>query len=165
MLYVKTEVRESEVHNLGLFLLEPVKKGTVILIANSNGIMTETEYQSEQAKDNMLISMTAVRLLGRHFIYGDSIGNEEYMNHSETPNMLYHCGICLAARDIAPGEELTVNYKYFLAEQDVFAFNNAETGQKVDGISPADAFIQSAEEVLALLKELLQADSESTELG
>ena len=45
MLYVKTEVRESRVHNLGLFLLEPVKKGTVILIANSSGVMTEIEYQ------------------------------------------------------------------------------------------------------------------------
>jgi len=161
MLYVKTEIRESRVHNLGLFLLEPVKKGTVILIANSSGIMTETDYQSEQAKDNKLISMTAVRLLGRHFIYGDSIGNEEYINHSETPNMLYHCGIFLAARDIDPGEELTVNYKYFLAEQDVCAFYNAETGHTVDGISPADAFIQSAEEVLTLLKEVLLADSET----
>ena len=165
MLYVKTEVRESKLHNLGLYLMEPVKKGTVILIANSSGIITEIEYQSEQAKDNKLISMTAVRLLGRSFIYGDSIGNEEYINHSETPNMLYHCGICLAARDIAPGEELTVDYKYFLAEQDVYAFNNAETGKIVDGIHPAEAFIQSAEEVLALLKEILQADSECAELG
>lgn len=79
--------------------------------------------------------------------------------------MLYHCGISLAARDIAASEELTVNYKYFLAEQDVCAFYDAETGIIVDGIHPADAFIQSAEEVLALLKEILKADSECTELG
>lgn len=127
--------------------------------------MTETEYQSEQAKDNKIISMTAVRLLGRNFVYGDSIENEEYINHSETPNLLYHCGVCLATRDIAPGEELTVNYKYFLAEHDVCAFNNSETGKMVDGIPPADAFIQSAREVFVLLKEVLEADSGSTQFG
>jgi hypothetical protein len=97
--------------------------------------------------------MTAVRLLGRSFLYGDTIGNEEYINHSETPNLLYHCGICLATRNIAPGEELTLNYKYFLAEKDLYAFDDIVTGEKVDGISPEDAFSKSAEMVLDLLKE------------
>ncbi len=153
MLLVKTAVQESKLHNLGLYALEPVTKGQIIMLAECTGVMTETEYQAEQAKENKVIIMTAVRLLGKIFIYGDTIGNEEYINHSETPNLLYHCGICLATRDIAPGEELTLNYKYFLAEKDVYAFEDIVTGEKVDGISPEDAFIKSAEMVLSLLKE------------
>lgn len=123
MLFCRTEVRELQIHNKGLFLLEPVNKGKIIgILAKDCGIMTESEYQREQANDNRIIIMTAVRWAGSYFLYGDSMWNEDFINHSENPSMLYHCGICLATRDLMPGDELTVNYKFFLAENDFYAF-------------------------------------------
>lgn len=164
MLLVKTEVRESRLHEKGLYSLQPIKKGTIVMIP-SGSLISEAEYQWEQAKDNKTVIMSAVRLLGRYFICADSIGNEEYLNHSSNPNLIYHCGIAIAARDIAACEELTVNYKYFLAEGDFCAFEDAETGELVDGLSPTEAFNQSAEEMLALLKDVLDIDSQSKQVG
>lgn len=153
MLFYMTQVKNSGIHKKGLFLLEPVKKGEIIgILTKDCGIMTESDYQREQAKGNKVIIMTAVRLAGRYFLYGDSIGNEEYINHSENPSMLYHCGICTAIRDLSPGDELTVNYRFFLAENDVHAFFDCKTGKKVDGLSARDALIQSAEELIDLLR-------------
>jgi len=152
-MFYKTEVRNSGIHNKGLFILEPVKKGEIIGIMTVNcGIMTESEYQEEQEKGNEIIIMTGVRWAGKYFLYGNSICNEDYINHSEDPNMLYHCGICVALRDLYPGDELTINYKFLLAENDVYSFIDKETGKKVDGLSWREALIQSTEEFINLLR-------------
>jgi hypothetical protein len=64
--------------------------------------------------------------------------------------MLYHCGIVFAKTDIAIGEELTVDYKYFLATNDVHAFDDRDTGQQVTGLNARDALLASARELIEL---------------
>ncbi|SHG27537.1 SET domain-containing protein-lysine N-methyltransferase [Ornithinibacillus halophilus] len=153
MIHVKTEVKQSKVHGEGLFLLEPVKKGDIIasLIVDAK-IMTEEEYQEEQRKNNEIVVKTGVRFAGEYFLYKDTIDNEEYINHSNDPSMLYHCGICFAKRDLDAGDELTVDYKYFLARDDIFQFSDEDTSQKVDGMDPKKAMIDSAKELIELWK-------------
>ena len=153
MIFFKTEVKDTGTYGRGLFLLEPVTKGQIIGILTMDcGVMTEDEYQSEQAANNEIIVMTAVRWIGRYFLYGDKIGSEEFINHSENPTMLYHCGICFATRDLIAGEELTADYKYFLAEKDVFAFDDSNTKSSVDGISGREALLSSARELIKLIE-------------
>jgi SET domain-containing protein len=153
MIFFKTEVRESGTHGEGLFLLEPVKKGEIIgILTHGCGIMTEDEYQRQQAENNKIIIMTAVRWVGKYFLYGDAIGSEEFINHSSDPTMLYHCGVCFATRDLLPGDELTADYGYFLAEKDVFAFSDNATGRPVDGISGREALLRSARELIRLVE-------------
>jgi SET domain-containing protein len=153
MIFFKTEVRESGTHGKGLFLLEPVKKGEIIgILTHGCGIMTEDEYQKQQAENNEIIIMTAVRWVGKYFLYGDVIGSEEFINHSSDPTMLYHCGVCFATRDLVQGDELTADYEYFLAEKDVFAFSDNATGQLVDGISGREALLRSARELIKLIE-------------
>lgn len=153
MIFFKTEVKDTGTYGQGLFLLEHVKKGEIIGILTMDcGVMTEDEYQREQAVNNEIIVMTAVRWIGRYFLYGDKIGSEEYINHSKNPTMLYHCGICFATRDLFAGDELTADYKYFLAEKDVFAFDDSNTGRQVDGISGREALLSSARELIKLIE-------------
>ena len=156
MMFIKTEIQETVTGTgKGLFSLEFVKKGS--LIANfyegEGEIMTEKEYQLEQKKGNQLIIMSAIRWVDKYFFSSDSIGPEEYINHSYEPNMLYHCGICLAKHNIKPGDELTVNYQYFLAENDVDSFYDRETGNLVDGLPPKVALLKSAQELVNLLED------------
>ena len=97
MLLYKTEKKTSVISGEGLYTLEYIPKGAVIgLFPFEAGILTEDEYQEEQRKGNKVITMSAVRWIGKFFLTNDEIGNEEYINHSNESNMLYHCGICFA---------------------------------------------------------------------
>ena len=68
--------------------------------------------------------------------------------------MLYHCGLFIAKQDIKPGDELTVNYQYFLAENGVYSFSDNETEKLVNGLPPKIALLKSAQELVQLLEEL-----------
>jgi hypothetical protein len=98
--------------------------------------------------------MTAVRYVGKHYIYTDYIEDEDYMNHSENPTVLYHCGICFATKDLNLGDELTVNYRYYLAVNDVHRFTDVITGKEIDGYSPKEALLCSAIELVELLRDV-----------
>ena len=154
MFYVKTEIRESKIAGRGVFTLEPIKKGQIVANFPRNAkVITEEEYQEEQRKGNKVIIQSGVRWVGKEFLYKPEIDREEYINHSNSPNLLYHCGICFAKRDINIGEELTANYRYFLAENDVYAFKDNE-GKLIDGLSPKEALLQSSKELVELLEEV-----------
>ncbi len=155
MLYVKTEIKNSDVNGKGLFLLENVKIGQIIaLFAENSKYITEEEYQEEQRNNNEIIIMSGVRYVGKYFLYTEEIGNEEYINHSSNPTVLYHCGICFAKRDLKIGDELTVDYKYFLATNDVNKFTDKTTNSIVDGIPPHEALLQSTRELLEMLEKI-----------
>ena len=155
MLNIKCKVKKSILGGKGLFSEEFIPKGKVIgILAQEAMVMAEDKYQKEQKKGNYLVIMTAVRWVGNFFLYGDKITKEEFINHSESPTMLYHLGVCFALRDIQKGEELTVNYNYFLAESDVNRFESIEKkGKIVDGISPKSALINSAKELIKLFQD------------
>lgn len=151
MFLYKVETRDSEIAGRGVYALEAIAKGAVVgLLDHNNLLMTEAQYQEAQQRGEQLIIQSAVRLVGDYFAYNGRITDEEYINHSETPNMLYHCGILFAKQPIAAGEELTVDYKYFLAAGDVHAFDDRETGKPVTGLSAREALLQSAQEVIDL---------------
>lgn len=157
MLYIKTEVRDSPIPGAGkgLFTLQPVNKGRIIAnLAYPCNIMTEEEYQEEQRKGNKIVIQTAVRWVGKYFLYTDIIEKVDYINHSSNANMLYHCGICFARRNIKAGEELTADYRYFLAENDLYSFENGEDKTNIYGLSGRKALLESAKELMKLLKEV-----------
>jgi SET domain-containing protein len=155
MLTIKCKVMKSKLGGKGLFSMEFLPKGKMVgILAQEAMVMSEDKYQKEQKKGNYLVIMTAVRWVGNLFLYGDKITKEEFINHSESPTMLYHLGVCFALRDIQKGEELTVNYNYFLAEEDVNRFESIEKkGKIVDGISPKNALINSAKELIKLFQD------------
>lgn len=151
MFLYKVESRDSEIAGRGVYAVEPIPAGVVIGLFNHDTlIMTEREYQDAQRRGEKLIIQSAVRLIGEYFVYNKTITDEEYINHSANPNMLYHCGILFAKKDIAADDELTVDYKYFLAEDDVEAFGDKDTGATVTGLNAKDALRQSAAELVEL---------------
>jgi hypothetical protein len=151
LIYKKFKVHPSKLSGKGLFADEDIPIGAVVAnLAQSCPVMTEDEYQKAQLRGDQIITMTAVRWIEDRFLYGDSIGPEEYINHSFEPNMLYHCGICFARTHIQADEELTVDYRYFLAENDVNKFRDALTGQLVDGFPWRVALQNSSEELMRL---------------
>jgi len=161
LLYIKTWKGPSNLAREGLFAREDVGKGGIVAnFVEDAVVLTEKEYQLEQKNGNELVIMSGVRWIGGYFLCKKKIGHEEYINHSFGPNLIYHMGVCFAARRIRSGEELTADYRFFLAENDVNAFTDVTTGRRVDGFSAEEALYRSARAVVAIME-----SSESSSAG
>lgn len=106
MLLIKTEVKPSEIHGLGLFTLEDLKKGQALWkrhpIMDMTIAVRVIESLPEQARDHMY--RYTWREDDGSFII--SLDSDKFMNHSEDPNTDGENALC----DIKAGEELTCNY-------------------------------------------------------
>ncbi|MBL7101055.1 MAG: SET domain-containing protein [Nanoarchaeota archaeon] len=154
MLCVRTKIKKSGTHGKGLFTLEYIKKGMIVgILAKDAKVMTEEENQKLEKEGDKIVIQTAVRWVGNYFLYSDVIENEDFINHSDNPSLLYHCGICFARRNIPIGEELTVDYRYFLAKKDVSSFRDKTSKLYVSGYSWKQALLKSAKELIVLLKD------------
>jgi SET domain-containing protein len=114
MMMVETELRPSPIHGLGVFLLEPVKKGGLIWRFDSriDRVYTPAEVASlpEHAQRFLETYCTWHEGVGVYVLCGD---NGRYFNHSETPSTVSNAisfGEDRAARDLEVGEELTSDY-------------------------------------------------------
>ena len=157
MIKIGVEIKKYK-DQLGAFVTKKIKKGSIIFIyTDPSHAMTikETDLiQLLKEKDQRAI------LTGCRFIYDEFIMDEilpeklpksYYINHSFKPNVLYHCGIGFALRDIEKDEMLTVNYEYLLSETDFENFIDWETGKVVKGLSGLESLTRSTEELLRLL--------------
>jgi SET domain-containing protein len=155
MLFIQAAVEDSAISGKGLFVREPVRKGTVVSIhAVDSVVVTEERYQEEQRKGNELAIRTGIRWVGKYFLYAKENRPEAFINHSTNPSLLYHCGISFARRDLQPGDELTIDYSLFLAEEDVESFSDSAREAQVTGLPPKGALLASTEQLLRLLHEI-----------
>lgn len=150
----KISLRKSQISGLGVYADEFIKKGEICMLWITDcKITTELKYNTEQKKGNKLMIKTGCRLIDNVFLYTDNKPHiENYVNHSFTPNMLYHVGVCFASRDIKPDEELYVDYRYILAKNDCCAFVDSMTGKIVDGIDNKQCIIETSRQLIKLFK-------------
>ena len=106
----KTEVRESHIHGRGLFAKTPIAQGEIVAVKGGYVVSRErwTELERELGPADIQIAedlfIAPVRQDQRH-------GGMLYTNHSCDPNLAIQGQIVLVAmRDIAAGEELTIDW-------------------------------------------------------
>lgn len=124
MFKIKTEVKQSGIHGLGVFTLEKIEKGAIIWGFDSclDQIMTKETYSKLNKLEKEFVD---------HYGYFSTVSKSyilcldsaKYMNHSSTPNTTSHYisnsqgddleGFDIATRDIEVGEELTCDYATF----------------------------------------------------
>ncbi|HEY8572795.1 SET domain-containing protein [Phenylobacterium sp.] len=115
MMMVETELRPSPIHGLGVFLLEPVKKGDLVWRFDSriDRVYAPEEVASLPAHMQSFLETYSTwhETAGVFVLCGD---NGRYFNHSEEPSTVSDgpaFGTDRAARDLAAGEELTSDYR------------------------------------------------------
>ncbi len=114
MLMVDTELRPSQIHGIGVFLLEPVRKGDLIWRFDSrvDRVYAEDEIASlpERMQRFLRIYSTFHEATGLWVLCGD---NGRHFNHSASPNTVSD-GIAFghdhALEDVPAGTELTSDY-------------------------------------------------------
>jgi hypothetical protein len=114
MLMVETELRQSEIHGTGVFLVEPVRKGDLIWRFDSriDRVYSEEDLASlpERMQRFLRTYSTWHEATQLWILCGD---NGRHFNHSDMPNTLSLAagfGDDVAAEDLAAGVELTTNY-------------------------------------------------------
>ncbi len=115
MLTVRTELRESAIHGIGVFLTEPVRAGQLIWRFDSriDRVFSDQELQDMPAmvRDFLRTYSTYHKGLKVWVLCGD---NGRHFNHAETPNtrsLGIAFGDDVAAIDMEAGTELTSDYR------------------------------------------------------
>ena len=115
MMMVRTELRPSTIHGLGVYLAEPVRAGQLIWRFDSriDRVFSDAELQElpEVAKEFLRIYSTLHSGLRLWVLCGD---NGRHFNHSDTPNtrsLGIAFGDDVAAEDLPAGTELTSDYR------------------------------------------------------
>lgn len=109
MLRIKTTIKASKIHNIGLFVEENIEKGTIIAELNNFDIKIKDED----------IPNRFLELFDHYFsvegnYYQTYFDNMRFMNHSDSPNCIdSKDGKTIAIKDIKIGDELTCDYSFF----------------------------------------------------
>ena len=127
MFLVKTEIRDSTIEGKGLFVLQHVPKGILIAIFTSSGaivenlpaqalrygVMSEQEYL-HRMPDDEIVRYSGARYVGNWFVYKNQVHQEDFTNHSNDPNVLYHCGLGFAGEGPQPGRRADLRLSLLL---------------------------------------------------
>ena len=114
MLMVETELRQSAIHGIGVFLLEEVKSGQLIWRFDSriDRVFADSELDEMPGRLREFLSVysTYHEKSGLWVLCGD---NGRHFNHSEAPStvsMGVAFGDDVAAANLPAGTELTTDY-------------------------------------------------------
>jgi len=111
MMLIQTTVQMSA-HGLGLFTAVAIAKGDCVWRWDATTEIVLPAYDSAR-------NMAFESFLDTYGYHAKDIGlvvnldNARFMNHSNDPNLEEVDGANYALRDIAPGEELTCDYRVF----------------------------------------------------
>jgi SET domain-containing protein len=120
MLFIKTKLDKSLIAGIGLIADQFIPKGTLIWrFEEGFDIRYESNYPDklpEIAKEYFLSHAYNDPAVNKWVMCGD---DAKYINHSDNPNVIVTEErfngetLAVASRDIAVGEELTINYRSF----------------------------------------------------
>lgn len=115
MLMVRTELRPSEIHGIGVHLCEPVRSGQLIWRFDSriDRVFSDAELQElpDLTQEFLRTYSTLHSDLRLWVLCGD---NGRHFNHSDSPNtrsLGIAFGDDVAAEDLPVGTELTSDYR------------------------------------------------------
>lgn len=121
---VKTKVKESKIHGLGLFADQFIKEGTEIWRFTPGFDLKLTREQILAFPELLQIYIYKYSWRSKKSkLYCFSSDNGKYFNHSDNPNSLSEYRddeeevVTIATRDIQIGEEITDNYDSFEDEK------------------------------------------------
>lgn len=133
----------------GVFLEEAVPAGRIVVAPDAiPRVYRWDEVLAFPDRDAALAA--SVRWFEDRFTVSPEWPDECYINHSFAPNGLWHLGFVFAARALAPGEELTVDYRHLLGEGQEESFRDAVSGAAIVGWSWQESLARSTRELAAL---------------
>lgn len=153
MLTIKFEIMQSKINGagLGLFAQELIPQKKIIAFPNQQHTLFSHE-QMRSFSDDSIEKVSSIRWFENTYSSDVEWSEESHFNHSFSPNCLWHLGFVFALRDIAPGEELTLNYEWLLDEHTKLDFLDSATGLEVCGIAYEEKIKRTTHLLLSMFK-------------
>lgn len=136
----------------GVFLDAPVAAGSV-LVAPDKIDRLYSRAELDAFGPDSPEDAASVRWFEDRYTVSLDWPDECFLNHSFEPNGLWHLGFVFAARDLEPGEELTIDYRLIVGDGERLPFDDAHTGQPIIGLPWQDNLRQTTAALAALFKE------------
>ena len=131
----------------GLFADEAIAKGRVVIAPdNVHTVWPEAKLRT-YASDSIEVE-SSVRWFEDQFSLTPEWTDECYVNHSFSPNALWHLGFIFAARAIAAGEEILMDYRHVIGSGERLPF----VGREIVGLPWPQVLQQSARQLAELLQ-------------
>ncbi|HEX7815738.1 SET domain-containing protein [Dyella sp.] len=141
----------------GLFLNEKVSAGQIITAPDAiHQTWRQTELESDPLLGNEMYS--AARWFEDRYTLSPDWPDECYINHSFSPSGLWHLGFVFALNDLAPGTEITVDYRHLLPPGQEEDFIDTATGEKIIGWSWHESLSLSTQALSRLLSSATVVD-------
>jgi hypothetical protein len=133
----------------GVFVEEAVAAGRILVAPDAiPRVYRWDEVMALPDRDAALAA--SVRWFEDRFTVSPEWPDECYLNHSFAPNGLWHLGFVFAARDVAAGEEITIDYRHLLGEGQEESFRDAATDQVIVGWSWRESLARSTRDLANL---------------
>ena len=134
----------------GLFLDEPVAAGRVITAPDA--IERTFRHADISASPELRAQFHAsARWFEDRYTLSPDWPDECYINHSFTPNGLWHLGFVFALAELPAGTEITVDYRHLLPPGEAEDFVDSATGETITGLSWSDSLAGSTRALADLL--------------
>lgn len=137
-------------HGKGVFLKQSVHRGQVLLAPDAINKLY-TQQQRNALVPGSPEDEACVRWFETFHTVSTDWPDDCYVNHSFTPSGLWHLGFVFALRDLEPGDEVTVDYRFVIDDNEKMPFLDAETGREIIGYTWQENLRKSTEQLLALL--------------
>jgi SET domain-containing protein len=120
MLKVKTKLDRSKIAGIGVFADQEIKKGEVIWQMNNLSVfkITTEDYEKLSQEEKDFIEEKDYYWIDENGSYMIPLDDSRFINHSDNPNVVDkddYC--CIADKNIALGEEITMNYKSLVPKE------------------------------------------------
>jgi hypothetical protein len=134
----------------GVFAAEAVPRGRIVVAPDA--IPRVYRWNEVLALPDQAEALAAsVRWFEDRYTVSPEWPDECFLNHSFAANGLWHLGFVFAARDLAIGDEITVDYRHLLGEGQEESFRDALSGEAIVGWSWQESLSRSTRELAALL--------------
>jgi len=134
----------------GLFLDEAVAAGRIITAPDG---IERTYRHADIAASPELSALfhASARWFEDRYTLSPDWPDECYINHSFTPNGLWHLGFVFALSDLPAGSEITVDYRHLLPPGQAEDFVDSLTGETICGLSWQESLASSTRALAELL--------------
>ena len=134
----------------GLFLEENVTAGRII--SAPDAINETFRHADLMASPELKAQLHAsARWFEDRYTLSPDWPDECYINHSFSPNGLWHLGFVFALTDLPIGTEITVDYRHLLPPGESEDFVDSVTGETITGLSWQESLASSTRTLAELL--------------